>query len=199
MVRSLALSVVIGAAALAAAPAQAGLLQFTSTLGPEVSGATGSGTARITIDDVTNMMRVQVTFQGLSGNTTVAHIHAATTNPGTGTAGVVVPSGSTLPGFPAGVKSGSYDNFFDLGASSTYRNAFITNNGGTTTGARNALIGYIKSRQAYLNVHSGTFPGGEIRGFFQQQVPGPLPLLGAATALGWSRRLRQRQRLVTGG
>jgi hypothetical protein len=186
----------MAAAALAAAPAHAIVLNFTSTLGPEVSGATGSGSAQITIDDVANTMRLQVTFQGLGGNATVSHLHAATTNPGTGTASVVVPAGSTLPGFPAGVSSGSYDNLFDLGASSTYRNAFITNNGGTTTGARNALIGYIQSRQAYLNVHSTTFPGGEIRGFFQQQqqaqVPAPLPVLGGGVAIAWSRRLRRR-------
>jgi hypothetical protein len=192
MIRSLALSVVMGAAALAAVPAHASLVQFTSTLGPEVSGATGSGSAQITIDDVTNMMRLQVTFQGLSGLTTVSHIHAPTISPGTGTAGVIVPSGSTLPGFPTGVSSGSYDNLFDLGANTTYRTAFINSNGGTTTGARNALIGYIQSRQAYLNVHTTTFPGGEIRGFFQEQVPAPLPVLGVGAAMAWSRRMRRR-------
>jgi hypothetical protein len=138
------------------------------------------------------MMRLQVTFQGLSGNTTVSHIHAATTNPGSGTAGVVVPSGSTLPGFPTGVSSGSYDYSFDLGDNMTYRPTFITNNGGTTTGARNALIGYIRSRQAYLNVHTTAFTHGEIRGFFQEQVPAPLPVLGAGAAMAWSRRIRRR-------
>ena len=192
MVRSLALSVLMGAAALAAAPAHAVVLQFTSTLGPEVTGATGSGSAQITIDDLTNTMRLQVTFQGLSGTTTVSHIHAPTTSPGTGTAGVIVPSGSTLPGFPNGVSSGSYDYSFDLGDNMTYRPAFITNNGGTTTGARNALIGYIRSRQAYLNVHTTAFPTGEIRGFFQEQVPAPLPVLGAGAAMAWSRRIRRR-------
>jgi hypothetical protein len=182
----------MGAAALATAPAHSMVLQFTSKLGPEVTGATGNGSAQITIDDVTNMMRLQVTFQGLSGFTTVSHIHAPTINPGTGTAGVIVPSGSTLPGFPTGVSSGSYDNLFDLGAITTYRTAFINSNGGTTTGARNALIGYIQSRQAYLNVHTTTFPGGEVRGFFQEQVPAPLPVLGVGAAMAWSRRMRRR-------
>jgi hypothetical protein len=182
----------MGAAALAAAPAHAVVMQFTSTLGPEVTGATGSGSAQITIDDLTNMMRLQVTFQGLSGTTTVSHIHAPTISPGTGTAGVIVPSGSTLPGFPTGVSSGSYDYSFDLGANTTYRPTFITNNGGTTTGARNALIGYIRSRQAYLNVHTNAFPAGEIRGFFQEQVPAPLPVLGVGAAMAWSRRMRRR-------
>ncbi|WP_371129891.1 PEPxxWA-CTERM sorting domain-containing protein [Phenylobacterium sp.] len=37
-------------------------------------------------------------------------------------------------------------------------------NGGTVSGAFAALFGGLQAGQAYFNVHSTTFPGGEIRG-----------------------------------
>jgi hypothetical protein len=107
---------------------------------------------------------------------------------------VIVPSASTLPSFPTGVKAGSYEQVFDLLATSTYRAAYITTNGGTPEKARDAFVASLLNGKSYLNVHSETFGTGEIRGFFAQvPVPGPLPLLGTATALGWSRRLRRLQ------
>jgi len=189
--RTLLLSLFLGVSAWSGAPAKA--LLFKTILGPEVSGATGSGTATVSIDEVTNLMRVKVNFLGLSGNTTVAHIHGPTTVPLTGTASVMTPT-PTFPGFPAGtgVSSGSYDQTFDLLLSSSYRSGFITANGGTPTGARNGLIAALKGRQAYLNIHSSAFPGGEIRGFFIQETPSPLPMVGAAAAMAWSRRIRRR-------
>ncbi|MCX5954233.1 MAG: CHRD domain-containing protein [Cyanobacteria bacterium] len=58
--------------------------------------------------------------------------------------------------------------------------------------ARNAFLAALAGNKAYLNIHTTAFPGGEIRGFFMQQVPGPLPVLGIGAALAWSRRLRRR-------
>lgn len=180
-----------GLSLLAAPAAQASF--FRTTLGPEVSGATGSGAASVMIDELTNQMTLKIDFSGLSGNTTVSHIHGPTTVAGSGTAGVMTTT-PTFPGFPAGVKAGSYQQVFDLLAATTYRSGFITANGGTPTGARDAFVASLLDGKAYLNVHSQTFPGGEIRGFFAQvPVPGPVPLLGAGAALGWSRRLRRRQ------
>lgn len=169
-----------------AVPAQA--LVYTTTLGPEVSGATGSGTAQITIDEVANTMRVEVSFSGLSGNTTVAHIHGPTAIPGTGTAGVMSRT-PTFLGFPAGIQTGSYDSIFDLLNSSTYGTTFLTNQG-SVAAARSTLLASLNSGSAYLNVHSTTYTGGEIRGFLQ--VPAPLPILGAAAGMTWCRRLRRR-------
>ena len=170
-----------------AAPAQA--LVYTTTLGPEVSGATGSGTAKITVDELANTMRVEVSFSGLSGTTTVAHIHGPTTIPGTGTAGVMT-STPTFPGFPPGVQSGSFDSIYDLLNSSTYGSTFFGNQGSSVVAARSTLLASLNSGSAYLNVHSTTYPGGEVRGFLQ--VPAPLPILGAAAGMTWCRRLRRR-------
>jgi CHRD domain len=73
---ALGIAVALGTSALLGAPAQA--LMFKTILGPEVGGATGSGNATLLIDEVTNDMYIDVNFQGLSGATTVAHIHGPT-------------------------------------------------------------------------------------------------------------------------
>ena len=130
-------------------------LNFTPEGG---AGRTGTGTGSITYNDVLNTLRLQATFSGLSGNATVAHLHGPL--PSTS---VIVPSGSSLPSFPTGNTFGTYDQTLDLGSTSTYRSAFITANGGTTTGARNALIASFDARTTYFNIHSSTFGGGEIR------------------------------------
>src|SRR5215203_2212539 len=64
--------------------------QYTTRLtGPNevpVNNSPGTGIASVTITG--NLMRVQVSFSGLTGNTTASHIHAATAAPEAGTAGV---------------------------------------------------------------------------------------------------------------
>jgi hypothetical protein len=158
-------------------PVKAAPLTYQAILGPEATGATGSGTAQAVIDAMAHTMRVIVNFAGLSGNTTVAHIHGPTTTAFTGTAGVATPTPS-FPGFPAGVTSGSYDQTFDMTLTSSYRAGFITANGNTTAGAEAALFSAIADGKAYLNVHSSAFTGGEIRGFF---VLAPVPEIDPAT------------------
>jgi hypothetical protein len=124
-------------------------------------------------------MHVHVDFSGLTGPTTASHIHAATASPGTGTAGVA----TTTPyftGFPIGVTSGTYDNVLDMTSSSSYNPSYITANGGSTASAEAALFAALAADKAYLNIHTQTFPGGEIRGFLTP-VPEPetLALVGA--------------------
>jgi CHRD domain len=97
----------------ATSPAQAAIIQYQSTLGPEATGATGTGTVALTFDSATSLLDIDVTFSGLSGITTVAHIHCCTAVAGTGTAGVAVTT-PTLPGFPVGVSSGTYLRTFDM-------------------------------------------------------------------------------------
>jgi hypothetical protein len=140
----------------------------------------GHGTAVITFDLDLVTMRVQATFADLVGITTASHIHCCTTLAGTGTAGVATQT-PFFAGFPIGVTSGTYDHTFDLTVPGSYNAAFITAKGGTVSGALNALLAGIDAGDAYLNIHTKSFPGGEIRGFL---VPVPEPESAALLALG---------------
>src|SRR5437762_4204466 len=126
------------------------------------NNSAGTGKAIVTITG--NLMRVQVRFSGLTGNTTASHIHAATAVAGTGTAGVATTT-PTFTGFPLGVTAGTYDHVFDMTLASSYNPAYITANGGTPTSAFVALKTAIAAGKSYLNIHSSFATGGEIRGF----------------------------------
>jgi hypothetical protein len=150
---------------------------------------------KVDLDATAHTMHVHVTFSGLLGTTTASHIHAATLVAGTGTAGVA----TTTPyfaGFPIGVTAGTYDNTLDMTQASSYNPAYITANGGTTTSAEAALALAMAAGTSYLNVHSSSFPGGEIRGFLSP-VPEPTSLaLTGFAGLAALRFARQRLRQV---
>jgi hypothetical protein len=170
---------------------QADVVVYTANLsGPNESPANASpgvGSATITFDTILHTMRVQVSFSGLTGNTTASHIHAsATMIPFTNTAGVATQLPS-FSGFPLGVTSGTYDNTFDLTQSTSWNAAFITGNGGSTSTAEAALLSFAASGRAYLNIHSSTFGGGEIRGFLVP-TPGAAGLLAAGGLVALRRR-----------
>ena len=154
---------------------------FANLSGPNESPANASpgiGSAFVTIDTIAHLMTVNVIFSGLTGNTTASHIHCCTALPFISTAGVATQT-PTFSGFPLGVTAGSYSNTFDMTLASSYNPAFVTANG-SIAASEAALAAAFNTGQAYLNVHSTTFGGGEIRGFL---VPTPEPatfaLLGA--------------------
>src|SRR4030095_11049052 len=78
--------------------------------------------------------------------------------------------------FPTAVPAGSSDQTFDPTQASTWNAPFITASGGTPLGAEAALAAGIAAGTAYLNVHSSTYPGGEIRGFLAPQGVAPVPV-----------------------
>jgi hypothetical protein len=86
----------------------------------------------------------------------------------------------SFAGFPLGVTSGTYDHTFDLTSASAYNDAFITASGGTISDALNALAFGLDAGTAYLDIHTGTFAGGEIRAFL---TPAPVPLPASAWLL----------------
>lgn len=177
MIRSLVLSLalLVASASASALPA----VYVVDLSGPAESppnASPGTGHAQITLDTDAHTMRLQLSFSGLLGTTTASHLHCCTPVAGTGTAGVAT-STPTFPGFPLGVTSGTYDQTFNMTLASSYNPAFITAHGGTTGSAFDALVSGIQSGQAYLNVHSTVFPGGEIRGFIVA-VPSPETAIG---------------------
>lgn len=154
---------------------------YTANLdGPSESppnASPGTGFATVTVDSTLVTMRVEATFTGLTGTTTAAHIHGLTAVPLTGVAGVATQTPS-FSGFPLGVTAGAMDTTFDMTLASSYNASFITANGGTTAGAFSAMVLGLDTGRMYFNIHSSTFPGGEIRGFLTP-VPEPA-VLGAA-------------------
>lgn len=136
--------------------------------------------------DAANLWRFQVSFTGLTAGTIAAHIHCCTAVSDTGTAGVATQVPYFLD-FPIGVTDGTYDHVFDMSLASSYNPAFLAIYGGNTLAAEAALFNGMVNGTAYFNIHSGNFPGGEIRGFFQTSVadffdtpePATLALLGA--------------------
>jgi LPXTG-motif cell wall-anchored protein len=181
-----------------AAPSEAAIFQFMANLsGPAEeppNNSPGTGTASLLFDNVLNSMTLNVSFSGLLGTTTAAHIHCCTPTPLMGVAGVATPLPS-FPGFPLGVMSGTYLRTFDLSSPTTFNPAFPGPNGGTPMQAEAQLLSGLLSGRAYLNIHTTEFPGGEIRGFFTV-VPGPiagagLPALLGLAGLVWVRRRKE--------
>ncbi|HET6850985.1 MAG TPA: CHRD domain-containing protein [Pyrinomonadaceae bacterium] len=187
---------VVLAVLMLSAIAKADTLAFTATLtgSQEVppTGSPGIGSALVTLDTVTNLLTVNVSFAGLGSPTIASHIHCCTPP---GVNAMVATTVPTFPGFPLGVTTGTYLMTFDLTLASTYNPAFITAHGGTVAGAQAAFIAGLLSGQTYLNIHTTQFPGGEIRGQLLQAVPEPATVLLLATGvMGIAGALRKRRR-----
>ena len=177
----------------APAPSEAATLTFDASLSGAnenlPTGSPGIGFAIVTIDTVLQTMEVNVTFSGLLAGDTASHIHCCVA-PG-GNVGVATTT-PTFTGFPTGVTAGTYDQVFDMTLASSYNPAFVTAEGGLAN-AEAALFAGIIAGEAYLNIHTSQFPGGEIRGFLAETpLPAALPLfatgLGALGLLGWRRK-----------
>lgn len=187
-------SVVSVALILSATTASAVPLIYTTTLSglqeAVPNASPGVGTATVSFDPALHTLYIVTTFSGLLSPTTAAHIHCCTAVAGTGTAGVATQT-PTFVGFPAGVTAGSYSHTFDTSLASTWNAAFVSANGGSVAAAEAVFGAGLAEGQAYLNIHSQQFGGGEIRGFLAP-VPEPgewaMLLLGLPAVAAFARR-----------
>jgi hypothetical protein len=142
-----------------------GAFTFTTTMNgqnespPRATTATGSAT--VVWDTTTQQMSVNATFSGLTTPNTAAHIHCCVA-PG-GNTGVATTT-PTFTGFPGGITSGTYSHTFDMTNAASYNPAFVSAQGGVAQ-AEAALFNGLLAGNAYLNIHTQMFGGGEIRGF----------------------------------
>ncbi len=168
------------------APSQGAIVFFAAALsGPNEdtpNNSPGVGTGTVTFDDVARTMRVQASFSGLTGTTSAAHIHSSATGGVFSGATGVATQTPTFSGFPLGVTSGTFDQTFDMTQAASFNAAYITANGGAPAPAFTALLTQASQGRAYLNIHTSTFGGGEIRGFLTA-VPDPSSSLAAAAML----------------
>jgi hypothetical protein len=185
----------VAAAAMFLSNTNAAPVVYTANLdGPSESpsnASPGTGFATVTLDLALHTLQIDVTFSGLTGTTTASHIHAPTASPFSGTAGIATQTPS-FTGFPTGVTGGSYSHIFDTLDAATYNSSYVTANGGTAAGAESALAQALADGKAYLNIHTSTFAGGEIRGFL---VPEPatvsLIAIGGMVVLFAAQRARR--------
>ena len=145
--------------------------------GTDGAGGTGSGSGTLSFDTVANTLTLNnITYSGLSANSTLAHIHGSNTS---------------VPGQSAGVL---YDlaGFTTLGGTAGAFNGTVSLVGGTGGFSLAQQIAQLEGGLWYINIHSSSFGSGEIRGqILPVPEPSTLALLGlGAGALVWRPRRR---------
>ncbi|MDN4055552.1 CHRD domain-containing protein [Massilia sp. YIM B02763] len=166
--------------------------QATAVGALEVPPNASPGTATVAVEIPGRQLLVDLSFRGLLGSTTGAHIHCCTDEAFTGTSPIALP----FTGFPTGVSGGEYSAAFNLGDEATYDPAFLAAYGGTASGAAAALLAGINANEAYVNIHTDAYPNGEIRGFLVA-APIPEPAEWAMLGIGlggllWMNRRRRQ-------
>lgn len=156
MVKSLLMGV--AALSLMAAPAAATTYATTLTGAQEVppvgSPATGLGTLVLSSDN--RLAQIDVSFTGLTAPLIQGHAHCCAL-PGAN-------AGVAINFAPPNVNSGLFSRLYDLTLASTWNPGFIAASGGTVDGARARFLAALDAGEVYFNLHTSTFPGGEIRG-----------------------------------
>ena len=154
------------AVSLVAAPAGAATIYLYSNIDglqeTPPNASPGTGYADLQFDTVTKVLSWTITYSGLVAGTTNAHFH-----------------GPGAPGVPAGVRIGIPFTPAVTGAT------LIGSSAPLSALFESELLGQLW----YINIHSSTFPGGEIRGQVIPE-PGTFALLGLGLTALALRRVR---------
>jgi hypothetical protein len=128
----------------------------------------GGGIMTASLDDVSGALQLNVTYIGLTGPSTAAHIH-----------------GPALPGVAAGV-------LVDLGPAIvlspgvfSYQLAMTLDANGISLFTSGGTAAVNSPTLLYVNIHTASNPAGEIRGqLFVTSVPAPVPVPPALLLMG---------------
>ena len=165
MRRSTFLSAAVTAASIVALPrvalAETVHVQLTSYEEVPALSSAATGTFRAFIDDAAGTIRYELVYSGLTGNVLMGHIHFGQLSVNGGisiwlcqTADFVDPSGLA----PTCVQSGAVTGLL------TQANVVGPAGQGIAPAQFDEIVAAIRAGVAYVNVHSSTFGGGEIRG-----------------------------------
>ncbi|AMV36317.1 CHRD domain-containing protein [Planctomyces sp. SH-PL62] len=141
------------------------------------NASAGLGFATLVYESASDSLAYSVTFDGLSEPLVAAHIHIG----GAGVAGPIIFPFSAVPSATSGTFAGilTESDFILRPGASTFAEALAA----------------IQAGDTYINLHTSTFPGGEIRGQLQVFVvpePTGLALLGLGGAAVGAIALRRR-------
>ncbi len=186
---------IAAAVASVAMPAQAATF-YTTLSGanetvPNASTATGTGTLVLSADQ--NTVDIFLNWAGLTGPAVGAHIHCCAAQGADGP--VAIDFG------PPSLATGSLTRNYNLASRTIYGAGFISANGGasaTGDSLRAVFLTGLLGGRAYYNVHTSTFPRGEIRG---QLAPVPETatwgmMIAGFGIVGGAMRLQRRKAAI---
>lgn len=125
----------------------------------------GKGTAEVRIDSEMNSISYELSYSGLSSPVTQAHIHFAQK----GVNGNIIVylcdnTGLAPRGTPACPNSGAVTGTLTAADVNPPKNPLPVTSQGIAPGDFAGLIAAIEHNAGYINVHTTTYPSGEIRG-----------------------------------
>jgi acyl-coenzyme A thioesterase PaaI-like protein len=133
----------------------------------------GKGTTQVRIDRDANSISYELSYSGLSSPVTQAHIHFAQKGVNGGIIVYLCDNTGLAPsGTPACPDSGTVSGTVTAADVNPPKNPLPVTDQGISPGDFAALVAAIEHDTGYINVHTTTYPAGEIRGQLRPLGPG---------------------------